>query len=60
MTHHYDYQGKTKAERRERAVANKKERMEQGKKAKMLHSIIMQKAEEAAKCKEARDSSPRR
>lgn len=60
MTHHYDYADKTKGERRERGEEKAHERMSQGKRAKLLHTIIMNKAAEAEKAKEERDSNPRR
>lgn len=44
MTHHYDFQDKTKAERRERGREKKKERMDAGKRTKLLHRLAMERA----------------
>ncbi len=49
MTHHWDYSGKTKSERRERGVEKRRERMNQGKGLKVLHQIIMDRAAKAEK-----------
>ena len=54
MTHHYDFQGKTKSERRERGREKKKERMNQGKGVKLRARIIQDKAEEVKKLEDAR------
>ena len=54
MTHHYDYSSKTKAERRERSREKARERMGQGKRAKLLHSIIMDKAQKAEEALEGK------
>ena len=49
MTKHYDFQDKTKAERRERAAEKKRERMDSGKKLKLLSAIILKRSLEAQK-----------
>ncbi|KKM99801.1 hypothetical protein LCGC14_1144180 [marine sediment metagenome] len=47
MTKHYDFQDKLKGERRERAAEKKKERMDSGKKLKLLSAIILKRSLEA-------------
>ena len=47
MTHHYDFEDKTKAERRECAKEKKKERMDAGKGAKLRARMIQERAEKA-------------
>ena len=48
MSHHWDYgPGKTKSERRSRKEEKKRERMEQGKKAKLWAQIIQERARKA-------------
>ena len=54
MTHHWDYSDKTKSERRERGREKKKERMGQGKKAKLWAQIIQDRAEEAKRLEDIR------
>ena len=49
MTHYWDFAGKTKSERRERAGEKRRERMGQGKGLKILHQIIMDRAAKAEK-----------
>ena len=44
MSHHYDYDGKTKAERRERYKEKRRERMDAGKRVKLLHRLAMRRA----------------
>jgi len=53
MTHHWDYSGKTKGERRERGREKAHARMGQGKSAKLLHAIIMEKARKAEEAEHA-------
>ena len=45
MSSHWDYAGKTKAERRAREKEKKRERQAQGKKAKLWAKIIQERAE---------------
>ena len=47
MSSHYDFEKKTKAERRERAKEKKKERMDAGKGVKLRAQIIQERAEKA-------------
>lgn len=47
MTHHWDYSGKTKSERRERGEEKRRERMNQGKGVKLLQAIVMERAAKA-------------
>ncbi len=55
MSNHWDYgPDKTKSERRERQEQKIRERMLQGKKAKLLHQIIMDEAKKAQEEYEAR------
>ena len=49
MTKHYDFQDKLKGERRERAAEKKRERMDSGKKLKLLSAIILKRSLEAQK-----------
>jgi len=44
VSHHHDYADKTKAERRERKKEKRREKMDAGKKAKLLHALAMQRA----------------
>ena len=55
MTHHFDYADKTKGERRERAEEKKRERMSQGKKAKLWAQIVQQLAAAAEAKKRAEE-----
>ncbi len=49
MTKHYDFQDKLKGEQRERAAEKKRERMDSGKKLKLLSAIILKRSLEAQK-----------
>ena len=50
MPNHWDYgPDKTRAERRERAAEKKRERMDSGKKLKLLSAIILKRSLEAQK-----------
>jgi hypothetical protein len=56
VTHHYDYDRKTKGERRSRKREKKNERMNQGKKAKLWARIVQDRAEEAERKRKERKS----
>ncbi len=47
MSSHWDYADKTKAERRERGKEKKRERMDQGKRVKLLDRLVQERAEKA-------------
>ncbi len=57
MTHHYDYAGKTKGERRERGGEKRRERMEQGKKAKLWAKLVQDRADAARRADEEREKA---
>ena len=53
MSHHWDYgPSKTKAERRERGKEKKRERMDSGKKVKLLTRLTQERAEKASQSNE--------
>ncbi len=57
MTEHYDFQDKLKSERRERAAEKKRERMDSGKKLKLLSAIILKRSLEAQKERDERQKT---
>ena len=56
MTHHYDFADKTKGERREREKEKDRQRMDSGKRVKLLLQVILRKSKEAEKRAKEREA----